>query len=209
MNRFKKFLQTTLLGGVAAILPLGLVIIVFRWIIMLIEKYLRPLVGLFETSNRMGTIIVYLIAVIAVIAVFFLIGLFIRTRFGILFLNYLETNYLSKIPGYKTAREVVKQFFGNNKSFFSEVVLVDVFGCGTLMTGFITDDHGAFVTVFVPTGPNPTSGNIYHVAREKVFKSDTPIDTTIKTIISCGAGSSEVFSNMRKDPLPILKNEEK
>jgi uncharacterized membrane protein len=208
MKRFKKFLLTTLLGGVVAILPLGLVIIIFRWIIMLIEKYLRPLVDLFETSNRMGTIIVYCIAVVAVIMVFFLIGLFIRTRFGNLLMSYLESNYLVKIPGYKTAREVVKQFFGSNKSFFSEVVLIDVFGCGTLMTGFITDDHGAVVTVFVPTGPNPTSGNIYHVSRDKVFKSKTPIDTTLKTIISCGAGSGEVFSNMSKDPLPVLKNEE-
>jgi len=98
-----------------------------------------------------------------------------------------------KIPGYKIARDTVMQFFGGNKSFFSEVVLVDIFNSGTLMTGFITDDHGEFITVFVPTGPNPTSGNIYHVERHKVKRTTAAIDNGMKSIISCGAGSKEIF----------------
>jgi uncharacterized membrane protein len=61
------------------------------------------------------------------------------------------------------------------------------------MTGFITEDQGEILTVFVPTGPNPTSGNIYHVNRDQVIFSGTSVDNGMKTIISCGAGSSEVF----------------
>ena len=98
-----------------------------------------------------------------------------------------------KIPGYKMARETVMQFFGKNRSFFSEVVLVDLFNSGTLMTGFITDDHGEYLTVFVPTGPNPTSGNIYHVKKDKVLRTVANVDSGMKSIISCGAGSSEIF----------------
>ena len=100
-----------------------------------------------------------------------------------------------KIPGYKIARDTVMQFFGKNRSFFSEVVLVDIFNSGTLMTGFITDDHsgGDFITVFVPTGPNPTSGNIYHVSSDKVHRTSAAVDNGMKSIISCGAGSKEIF----------------
>lgn len=196
-KRFNNFLRTALIGGLAAILPLGLIIIFFRWIIGLIEKYLEPLVNLFNTNSRISTIIVYLLSVIAIIALFFFIGLFIRTRFGNLVLNYIENTYFMKIPGYKTAREIVQQFFGNNRSFFSEVVLVDIFNSGVLMTGFVTDhqESNEYITVFVPTGPNPTSGNIYHLPKDKVQKSETSVDVAIKSIISCGAGSSEVFSN--------------
>ena len=198
-NRFKNFLKTTLIGGLAAILPLGLIVILFRWIISLIEKYLEPLVSLFHTDAGISTIIVYVIAVLAIIALFFFFGLFIRTRFGNMILNYFEQTYFMKIPGYKTAREIVQQFFGSNRSFFSEVVLVDIFDSGVLMTGFITDyqESNDYITVFVPTGPNPTSGNIYHLPKEKVKRSATPVDVAIKTIISCGAGSSEVFSNAK------------
>lgn len=207
-SRFNIFLRTTLIGGLAAILPLGLIVIFFRWIIVLIEKYLEPLVRLFETDTTISTIIVYVIAVVAIVALFFFVGLFIRTRFGNMVLDYIENTYLMKIPGYKTARDIVQQFFGSNRSFFSEVVLVDIFNSGTLMTGFVTDyqEHNEYITVFVPTGPNPTSGNIYHLPKEKVFKSTMPVEAAIKTIISCGAGSSEVFIRSEDDenaPLPF------
>ena len=199
-KRFNIFLRTTLIGGLAAILPLGLIVIFFRWIIGLIEKYLEPLVNLFNTDTRISTIIVYLISVVSIIILFFFIGLFIRTRFGNLVLDYIEQTYFMKIPGYKTAREIVQQFFGNNRSFFSEVVLVDIFSTGVLMTGFVTDhqENNDFITVFVPTGPNPTSGNIYHLPKTNVRKSNTSVDVAIKSIISCGAGSSEVFDNAEK-----------
>jgi uncharacterized membrane protein len=202
-----KFLRTTLLGGLVAILPLGLIIIVLRWIIVLIEKYLKPLVNLFQHDSKISTIITYVIAVLGIFLVFFLIGLFIRTRIGIWVRNYLENSYLMKIPGYKTARDIVGQFFGNKRTFFSHVVLVDVYANETLMTGFVTDDCGDYVTVFVPTAPNPTSGFIFHVPRNKVFKSNVPVDVAIKSIISCGAGSAPVFANKMGEPLSKVKPE--
>ena len=101
---------------------------------------------------------------------------------------------MKKIPGYKLAKETVQQFFGKNRSFFKEVVLVDIFNSGVLMTGFITDDQGEIITVFVPTGPNPTSGNIYHLPADRVSKTGASVDNGMKTIISCGSGSSEVFA---------------
>jgi len=189
------FFKTTLIGSLAAVLPLGLIFLLVRWIIVLIEKFLEPLVNLFNTSSRLSTIIVYLIMVASILTLFFFFGLFIRTQFGHILLRHIEQNYLMKIPGYKTAREIVQQFFGSSRSFFSEVVLVDIFGTGVLMTGFITDyqESRKYITVFVPTGPNPTSGLIYHLPKEKVFRSNVPVDAAIKSIISCGAGSSQVF----------------
>jgi len=195
-RRLKNFFRTTLLGGVAAILPLALVIVFFRWIFSIIHRYLEPLVSLIKTESRIQVIALYVIAVFAFLGLFFFIGLVIRTRLGKFFNNVLEEKYLMKIPGYKIARDTVMQFFGKNRSFFSEVVLVDIFKTGTLMTGFVTDDHGDFLTVFVPTGPNPTSGNIYHVNKMQVTHTSIGIDTGMKSIISCGAGSSELFERI-------------
>ncbi|HKL66826.1 MAG TPA: DUF502 domain-containing protein, partial [Bacteroidales bacterium] len=165
LRRLRNFIRTTALGGLVAILPLVLIIIFFRWIINLVQKYLEPLVTLINTDSELMIITLYILAVIAILVIFFLLGLFIQTRVGKFFRSVLEEKYLSKIPGYNLARETVMQFFGKNRSFFREVVLVDIFNSGSLMTGFITDDHqdSDYLSVFVPTGPNPTSGNIYHV----------------------------------------------
>ncbi len=196
LQRLKNFLRTTLLGGLAAVLPAALIFFFFRWIFNIIKKYLEPIVSMIEVKTEIQVIILYIMVVAAILALFFFIGLVIQTRIGRFFNTVLEERYLLKIPGYKMARDTVMQFFGKNRSFFSEVVLVDIFNSGTLMTGFITDRQNDYITVFVPTGPNPTSGNIYHVKEDRVVHTTTSIDTGMKSIISCGAGSSEIFINM-------------
>ena len=197
-KRFRKFLRTTLIGGVVALAPLTLIVLLFRWVINLIGRTLTPLVDSILQNpdpNPYFKFAIYLLSVIAILIFFFIIGLIIRTRLS-RFLNRAEDRYLLKIPGYKIAKETVQQFFGKNRSFFKEVVLVDIFNTGALMTGFITDDQGDIISVFVPTGPNPTSGNIYHLHKERVTRTKAPVDVGMKTIISCGAGSAEVFASV-------------
>jgi len=193
----KKYINATLLGGIAALLPLGLVILVFRWLINIVQKYLGPIVEWFATlldiDSNWLMLASYVVLIIAILIGFFSMGMIIRTRTGRFFKKELEQKYLMKIPGYKIARETVMQFFGKQRSFFSEVVLVDLFNSGTLMTGFVTDYHGDYLTVFVPTGPNPTSGLIYHVSKDKVLHTGASVENAMKSIISCGAGSSQIF----------------
>lgn len=196
-KRIRNFLRTTLIGGVVALAPLTLIILLFRWVINIIGRTLTPLVDTIlqdPDPNPYYKFALYVISFTAILIFFFIIGLAIRTRI-FRFLNRAEDRYLLKIPGYKLAKETVQQFFGKNRSFFKEVVLVDIFNSGALMTGFITDDQGDIVSVFVPTGPNPTSGNIYHLQKERVTKTTASVDVGMKTIISCGAGSAEVFAS--------------
>ena len=200
-KRIRKFLRTTLIGGVVALAPLTLIILLFRWVINLIGRGLTPLVDTIlqdPNPNPYFKFAIYLLSFAAILFFFFLIGLVIRSRW-FRFLNRAEDRYLVKLPGYKIAKETVQQFFGKHKSFFKEVVLVDIFSTGVLMSGFITEDHGEMITVFVPTGPNPTSGNIYHLPKERVLKTTASVEVGMKTIISCGAGSSEVFASLTKE----------
>jgi len=201
IKRVRNFFRTTLIGGVVALAPLTLIILLFRWVINVIGRNLGPLVERIMQDpdpNPFYKFALYVITIAAILFFFFLIGIVVRTRLSG-FLNKAEDRYLLKIPGYKLAKETVQQFFGKNRSFFREVVLVDIFNTGTLMTGFITDDQGEIITVFVPTGPNPTSGNIYHLPRDRVLKTNASVDNGMKSIISCGAGSMEVFAKIQKN----------
>ena len=198
ITRFNRFARTTFIGGIVAILPMWLIFVLFRWLYGMIENYLEPLVTLFKTETKLDNLLAHVIIIAGLITIFFFIGLVIRTNIGNRARNFIERRFLMKIPGYKTASDVVRQLFGGSRSFFSEVVLVDIYNSGALMTGFITDkqdEQSNYITVFVPTGPNPTSGNIFHLPKERVTKSNTPVDVAIKTIISCGSGSTEVFDN--------------
>lgn len=199
-KRIRNFLRTTLIGGMVALAPLTLIVLLFRWAINVIGRSLTPLVDKFiqdQDPDPLYKFALYVITVVAILLFFFIIGIVVRTRMAV-FLNKAEDRYLLKIPGYKLAKETVQQFFGKNKSFFREVVLVDIFNSGTLMTGFITDDQGEIITVFVPTGPNPTSGNIYHLHKNRVLKTKASVDNGMKSIISCGAGSAEIFASIEE-----------
>lgn len=204
----RKYVNTTIIGGLAAVLPLVLLIVLVRWIINVIGNILQPLVELFNTDSQYLILAIYIIAVVAILVMFFFVGWFIQTRIGNFIRNVLERKYLMKIPGYRTAKEIVMQFFGGSRSFFSEVVLVDIFDSGTLMTGFITDDQGEIITVFVPTGPNPTSGNIFHVKKDRVIKTNASVDSGMRSIISCGAGTNELFRNISDNDDSSPKKEE-
>lgn len=199
-KRTRNFFSTSLIGGVVALAPLTLIVLLIRWAINVIGRNLTPLVDKIlqdQDPDPFYKFGLYVITFVAILLFFFFIGIIVRTRM-VVFLNKAEDRYLIKIPGYKLAKETVQQFFGKNRSFFREVVLVDIFNSGTLMTGFITDDQGEIITVFVPTGPNPTSGNIYHLHKDRVIKTNASVDSGMKSIISCGAGSAEIFASMEE-----------
>jgi len=124
----------------------------------------------------------------------FVIGVVVRWRVGRFIHGQLEHRLLRVAPGYKLIKETVMQLLGNRPSPFASVALVQLFGNDTLATAFGTERHdNGMYSVFVPTGPNPTSGNIYHLKPEYVHHLDHPVEDVMRSIISCGAGSDKLI----------------
>ncbi len=188
---------TTLIGGIAVILPLALLITIFRFTWNFIVGLLVPMRGLFDFTNGLEVWMIDLISFSIIITAFFFIGLFVRTNIGNNIFRGIEKISLEQIPLYTTLRDTVQQFLGKKKSSFLQVVLVDVFNTDTLMTGFVTEimDNG-FYTVFVPTGPNPTNGFIFHVKKEQLTFINTKPEDAMRTIIGVGTGSAILFPDV-------------
>ena len=203
MERIKTFIKTALIGGIGVILPIIILVMVFSWLFNFVTGNIQPLTNLiFADPDSIG-IFADIISIIIIIIACFLLGLIVRTKLGQYIHNSIEETFLKKIPGYNIAKDTVEQFIGREEMPFSSVVLVKILDNDTLVTGFITDKHsnGSY-TVFVPTGPNPTSGNILHVKSENVFKVDIPLEHAMKSIIACGAGSNklvEKYINLQND----------
>ena len=208
MKRFKKFLWTTLIGGVVIILPITIVIFLVNLILRFVNNLLRPLANLISSNHELDKIVVNILALAIVISFCFIVGLFVRTRFGNNIWKYIEMEWLSKLPFYNVVKETVQQFAGNKKMPFKQVVLVDPFGNGTTMTGFITDeDLVGRVTVFVPTAPNPTNGFVFHVPADQITKVDTDPEDALRTIIAVGVGSADVLETRNEqEKEPVSKN---
>ena len=197
MKRLKRFLATTLIGGIVVVLPAALMIFVVLWVFGLVASGISPLTDALVQSTRLRETLAKCLAIAILLTACFVIGLTVRTRGGKWIFGAIENHTLKRIWGYSTIRETVGQLMGGMggaKGAFSTVALVQVFGNDTLMTAFVTDTHDdGWRTVFVPTGPNPTSGNIYHVPGEFVHVVDIPVDQAMRSIISCGAGSAALM----------------
>ena len=194
MKGVKKFALTTLLGGLVVVMPAVILTMVFLWLFNLIMDLVQPLADLVSLGTNITGILASIIAISLILSVCFLVGLFVKTRIGKFLHEFVEREVFTRIPGYRVLREIIQHFVGESDLPFSSVVLINPFGTGSWMTGFVTDNSGRdYVTVFVPTGPNPTSGNIYHVNRSEVVNVEASVEDGMQTVIGCGVGSSRFF----------------
>ncbi len=202
LNRTKNFFKTTLLGGVIVILPAIILAFAFKWLFGFVSRGIQPLTNLvvnhLALPERYEELIATLIVLSVIVLTCFFVGLFVRTRIGRWIYSAFENSLLSKAPGYKMVKETVNQFLGKKESPFSSVALVRIFENDTMVTAFITDKHDdGTITVFVPTGPNPTSGFIYHLDQKYVHPVDVSVEDAMRSVISCGAGSDALVKELR------------
>lgn len=205
LKRTKTFFKTTLLGGFIVILPTIILVFAFKWLFGIVGTAIQPLTDLVVNHIDLPDLYNEWIATLIVLSVIvmgcFLVGLFVRTRLGQMLYTALENSVLSKAPGYRMVKETVNQFLGKKESPFASVALVQIFENETKVTAFITDRHDdGTITVFVPTGPNPTSGFIYHIDQKYVHPVKVSVEDAMRSVISCGSGSSVLIKKMEDKP---------
>lgn len=187
------------LTGLALLLPLFIIAIALYWLFRMVTGLTAPLTGVITKFTGIPELAGHVLALGSVLGLILLIGVFARTTIGSWIHPRIEMYFQRVTPGYRMLREMVQHLFGDRDSPFAHgsVALVQLYGPNVpvTVTGIVTSrhDNGA-CTVFVPTGPNPTSGFIYHVPPELIQqRPDVRVDEAIRTIIACGMGTNTVF----------------
>lgn len=195
MRPIRDFLMTSFIGGTVVILPVAIFLFTLKWLFDLVTNIIQPLTNLVVTRSQLRETVADVLVIAIIITVCFVVGVFVRTRLGTWIHLTLENRILRIAPGYSLIKETVVQLLSNRKRTpFSSVALVQPFGNETLASAFITDRHeDGSRTVFVPTGPNPTSGNIYHLKGQYVHPVNVGLEDAMRSIISCGAGSTKLI----------------
>jgi len=198
-RKFKEFLKTTLFGGLGVVLPTTIILLVFLGVFRYIDEKIEPLTNLLFSNVPIPGILADIFTGLIIIIACFLLGLMMKTGVGKAIFRFVEKELLKKIPGYNMINETIAHFTTAKRTPFSQVAAIDVAGEDIRLTGFVTDRHrdGSY-TVFVPTGPNPTSGNILHVSPGKVTILDVPAENAMQAIIGCGAGSKEILRGAKR-----------
>jgi uncharacterized membrane protein len=135
--------------------------------------------------------------------IIFLTGLATRNFIGKHVVRIWEA-VLIRIPVVNTIYSSVKQvsdtLFSSSGNAFRKALLVEYprKGCWTIafLTGVPGGDvrnhlQGDYVSLYVPTTPNPTSGFFIMVPRSETVELDMSVDAALKYIVSMGVVSPE------------------
>jgi uncharacterized membrane protein len=196
---FKQFVGKSVIGGVLVIAPVVVLLYALRWAVSTVRNMLAPLTSPIITVTGAPPLLVDLLALVLVFLICFLVGTFVTTRTGDMWHRFAD-EHLSYMPGYRFIRDIFRQLLGQDSSSpfrTGEVAIVQLYGhdIQTRCTALITSRHpSGWYTVFLPTGPNPTSGFIYHLPPEYVEpRPDIPLESAFRSIIACGVGSGELL----------------
>ncbi len=189
----KKYLITGLLIWI----PLVITIWVLKLVVDALDQTLLLLPPEFRTENWLGFHVPGM-GVVMTLVIVFLTGVFATNFFGARLVR-LWHEILHRIPFvnsiYSSVKQISDTLFSSSGQAFRKALLVqwprkDVWTIAFL-TGLPGGDvvnhlKGDYVSVYVPTTPNPTGGYFVILPRADVIELDMSVDEALKYIISMG-----------------------
>jgi uncharacterized membrane protein len=217
--QLRKYFVTGLLIWV----PLGITLWVLHLLVSTMDQTLLLLPVEFQTESWLG-IHVPGMGVLLTLVVVFGTGLIARNFIGQRLLRYWEA-VLGRIPVVKSIYNSVKQvsdtLFSSSGHAFRKALLVQYPREGSWTIAFLTGipggdvlNHlrGEYLSVYVPTTPNPTSGFFLMMPKSDVIELDMSVDEALKYIISMGVVAPGGYNRRAvarapEAPLPQAVNE--
>lgn len=209
-----KKLQKYLIAGLLVWLPIVVTVLLFRFLITLMDQTLILLPSQIRPEAIIGFKLPGL-GLILTLLVLIVTGIFAANFVGRSMVNFGEKIF-KKIPIVRSVYSAAKNFadivFSDTGQSFKKVLLIQYPRKGIYSLAFQTSTNlgevqkktgSDVVCTFVPTTPNPTSGFIIIIPKEDVIEMDMEIDEAFKMIVSLGV----VVPEWKKEELETLSKQ--
>jgi uncharacterized membrane protein len=191
--------------GLLVLVPVVITFWVLSSLIQTMDQSLLLLPEKWRPQQLFGFSVVGLGAVLTVVVIF-VTGVIATNIFGQQLILLWEA-MLSRVPVVKSIYASVKQvsdtIFSDSGNAFRKAVLVQFPNKGSWTIAFLTGQPGGdvsnhlqgdYVSVYVPTTPNPTGGYFLMMERKDVVELDMSVDQALKYIISMGTVAPDIKS---------------
>lgn len=192
------FLKRYLIAGLLIWLPLGVTIVIIKFLVDLFDKTLLLIPSAYRPENLLGVDIPGIGLLLSLLLILFT-GFFVANLLGSKIVQLWEA-FLSRIPLVRSIYQAVKQIaeavFGSGDQTFEKVYLIEYPRKGLWTLAFQTSTKVGeaqrktelhdVVNLFVPTTPNPTSGFYIMASRDEIKELSLNVDDALKMLISGG-----------------------
>lgn len=193
MNAISKFLGTAIIGGLLIVLPAYLVVIMVVGVVGEVSDLLEPVVELFPINHEYDEFSAKIAAIALIVGVCFVFGLISQIRFGAAFGRWFKRTVLERIPGYKIIDTLVGRLAGGRSDTFLTPAAIELL-TGVTSLGFIIEEQAnGDLTVFVPSSPTATTGNIYSVSPDRVRRLDVKSIRVLDALSLWGMGTGRIL----------------
>jgi uncharacterized membrane protein len=192
-SRIRRYLIT----GLVVWIPLVITVWVLSVLVSTMDQTLLLLPPAFRTESWLGVYVPGM-GVVLTLVVVFLTGVLTANIIGQRLFSIWE-RAVARIPVvntiYKSVKQVSDTLFSPTGQAFRKALLVQWPTPGMWTIAFLTGTPGGdvanhlqgdYVSIYVPTTPNPTGGYFVMVPRSAVIELDMPVDVALKYIISMG-----------------------
>ncbi|MGB5172328.1 DUF502 domain-containing protein [Eudoraea sp.] len=167
MKNKSSFIKTTLIGGFFFVIPMGLLILLLLKVIDLMRTIVAPLASRISIKIVDSITLERIVSVLILVFLCFIAGLLAKTAKAKQLQKWIEDNILSIIPGYFFFKGMGEEAIGIETTNLRKVVLVDIEEVWQI--GFLMDEiDSELFAVFVPGAPNPSSGDVLFVKKERL-----------------------------------------
>jgi uncharacterized membrane protein len=193
----KTTLKTYFLTGLLVLVPLAITL----WVLHLIIGTLDQTITLLPTQWQPRTLLGFNVpgvGAVLTVAFILIVGLLAQNFIGQKFVHVWEA-ILSRIPLvgplYTSVKQVSDTLLSSSGNAFRKAVLIEYPRRGLHTIAFLTGIPGGdvvhhlpgdYVSVYIPTTPNPTSGFFLMLPRADVIELDMSVDAALKYIVSMG-----------------------
>lgn len=176
-------------------------LVITGWVLSMIINTLDQSLRLLPESVHPRSLVGFAIpgaGAVLTLLMIFLTGLLAANFIGQKLVLWWE-KFLARIPVvnsvYNSVKQVSDTLFSPNGNAFRKALLVRYPHPNSWTIAFLTGQpggdivnhlNGEFVSVYVPTTPNPTSGFFLMMSTNDVFELDMTVDEALKYIISMG-----------------------
>jgi uncharacterized membrane protein len=195
VQKVKLIIKDHFLSGLIVLAPILIVLIVFQWIFGGLFELIHSMTG---TISPIWDLLIVSGVVLAGVIVVSLVGLFSRLYFGKKVFEWLKEG-IEKIPFFGSIYSTLEQLFNAVSSKggkqFNRVVFIEYPRKDVWAVAFVTGQANlkglppGFISVFIPTVPNPTSGFHLMVKESDVVESGMKVDDAFKLILSLGVAT--------------------
>jgi uncharacterized membrane protein len=193
-----KVVKTTLVGGVVFMMPVVVLIVVFKKAGGYLRKLAQPLEKVLPLDTFHGVIVADTIVIALFLLACFLAGFLTRLSFANRFVKLAETGVLWRIPGYGFLKALTDSLDKEHGVTLRPVLVrFDDYSQLAFEVDELPDGRKV---IYIPSAPNPRAGSVLVLDKDRVEPVPLSFMAAVRSLRALGRGVGSSLTTPPRTP---------